>query len=239
MTAEDPVDALYAVEPKEFIAARDALAKELRAQGDGEAAAAVKALRRPTVAAWALNQLARDDAARVRSLLDAAAQLRSAQADALRSGDPAELRTATRAWRDAVRDATEAAVARTTESQRDDIIATLEAAVADESVADALRAGRLSSAAHGGSGFDVAGMPDVGELAPAASKAKGAKAPDRKRLERALEDAEAALADATARVEDARAAVLDAEHVLHQREQRARDAQAARDDAAAALEAFD
>jgi hypothetical protein len=230
---DEPTDALFALEPKDFTAARDALAKQLRADGDRDAAAAVKALRRPTVAAWALNQVARDDASVIHDLLGAAGTLRTAQADALRSGDPDELRAATRQWRDAVQAATEVAVSRTTESQRDDIIATLEAALADHAVAEALRAGRLTTAAHGGSGFDIAGMPDPSELAPAKPHATP---PDRKRLERALEAAEQSLADAQARVEDARAAVADAEHVLRQREERLRDAQQARAAAAAALD---
>ena len=68
---DDPADALFDVEPKQFIAARDALAKELRSRGERDAATEVKTLRRPTVAAWALNQVARHDAPIVRTLRDA------------------------------------------------------------------------------------------------------------------------------------------------------------------------
>src|SRR4051812_44776528 len=53
------VDDLFALDPSEFTAARDRLVAELREAGDKGAAAEVKALRRPTVTAWALNQLAR------------------------------------------------------------------------------------------------------------------------------------------------------------------------------------
>ena len=53
------MDELFDLPPTEFIAARDALAKQLKADGDAGAAAEVKALRRPSVAAWAVNQVAR------------------------------------------------------------------------------------------------------------------------------------------------------------------------------------
>ncbi len=44
----DAVDPLYAGRPEEFVAARNALAKALRASGDKAAAAEVAKLRRPT-----------------------------------------------------------------------------------------------------------------------------------------------------------------------------------------------
>ena len=46
--------ALYALSPAKFVAARDALARQLGAEGKPDAAR-VKALRRPTIAAWLLN----------------------------------------------------------------------------------------------------------------------------------------------------------------------------------------
>src|SRR4051812_17139068 len=58
-TARIDIDELYTVDPSEFVARRNALAKELRAAGDRDAAAEVSKLRRPTVVAAALNQLAR------------------------------------------------------------------------------------------------------------------------------------------------------------------------------------
>ena len=45
--------------PREFIGERDAVAKQLRADGRRDEAAAVKALGKPTVAAWAANQAVR------------------------------------------------------------------------------------------------------------------------------------------------------------------------------------
>jgi hypothetical protein len=68
MAKNDPMDEelrrvaadLYALDPSEFTAARDARAAETRQAGDRELAAAVKGLRRPSAAAAALNLLARE-----------------------------------------------------------------------------------------------------------------------------------------------------------------------------------
>jgi hypothetical protein len=50
-------DELYQVPLGDFTAARDALAARLKAAGDKEAAAAAKRARKPSVAAWAANQV--------------------------------------------------------------------------------------------------------------------------------------------------------------------------------------
>ena len=78
---------LYGLPPDEFTRARDARVKELRKEGDRETAEAVKALRKPTVAAWALNQLARTRSKDVEKLIAAGEELRSAQEELLGGGD--------------------------------------------------------------------------------------------------------------------------------------------------------
>ncbi|MFP5299054.1 MAG: hypothetical protein ACLGHL_08715, partial [Actinomycetota bacterium] len=50
---------LYGLSLKEFTAARNDLAKRLRAEGDTEGAKRVKALKKPKLSAWAVNQLVR------------------------------------------------------------------------------------------------------------------------------------------------------------------------------------
>jgi hypothetical protein len=77
--------ALFREPPETFIAARNALAARLADAGDAEGSRAVKALRKPTVAAWALDQVAERDPDGVRALLDAGAELRAAQQAALSS----------------------------------------------------------------------------------------------------------------------------------------------------------
>ena len=59
MAAPEEADALYGLPLEDFVAERDALAKRLRGEGRREDAQAVKALAKPTVAAWAVNQAVR------------------------------------------------------------------------------------------------------------------------------------------------------------------------------------
>lgn len=73
------VDHLYGLPLTEFTRARDQAARELRKTGDREAAERVKALRKPTVAAAAVNRLVREHRGEVERFLRAAAELRDAQ----------------------------------------------------------------------------------------------------------------------------------------------------------------
>jgi hypothetical protein len=84
---EDAVAGLYRLPLAEFVAARDQLARQLRAAGDREAALRVAALRRPSVSAWAANQLAQAVPHAMAELLEVGAALRQAQQDAL-AGQP-------------------------------------------------------------------------------------------------------------------------------------------------------
>ena len=54
---ENEVDALFRLPLAEFTGARNALAAQLKKRGRGEDAARVKALGKPSIAAWAVNQL--------------------------------------------------------------------------------------------------------------------------------------------------------------------------------------
>ena len=51
MDFEEAADAVYAAPAADFIATRNELAKQLKADGDALAATRLKALRKPTVAA--------------------------------------------------------------------------------------------------------------------------------------------------------------------------------------------
>jgi hypothetical protein len=66
---------LYGLPLDEFTAARDAEAKRLRAEGDAEAAKAVKALRKPSRAAWAINRAVRSEPEAVKELVGAGERL--------------------------------------------------------------------------------------------------------------------------------------------------------------------
>ena len=60
------------------MAARDARAQSLKADGDAVAAQAVRSLRKPSAAAWALNLLVREDRVQVDALLALGGELREA-----------------------------------------------------------------------------------------------------------------------------------------------------------------
>lgn len=79
MSLERRIDELYALPLAEFTAARNDFAKSLRADGDKEAAARVKALAKPSLSAWAVNQLHHHQGDELDALLAAGEQLRAAQ----------------------------------------------------------------------------------------------------------------------------------------------------------------
>jgi hypothetical protein len=142
-------DELYALAPDEFIAARDAAARKARDDSDRDLAAEVKQLRRPSVGAWLVNQLARQHADRLEDLLDLGETLRAAQ----HALDGAELRTMTRQRRQVIRSLSElagelaaAADRRVGDAAQREVEGTLDAALADEQAAQAVRSGRLMRA---------------------------------------------------------------------------------------------
>ncbi len=94
------VDAIHAVGRDEFVAERDRRVRELRADGHREEATALKAQRKPTVPAWAVNQLARRQADTVEELIAAGGRLRTAQVRATSGKGADGLRPATRQVRD-------------------------------------------------------------------------------------------------------------------------------------------
>jgi len=77
---------LYALPPGRFTIARDEYVVSARATGQHRLAAEVAKLRKPTLAAWAVNQLVRDQGEMLQRLLDIGRQLLDAQLG-LRAGD--------------------------------------------------------------------------------------------------------------------------------------------------------
>jgi hypothetical protein len=151
LTEEQDVERLFGLAPAAFVAARDEAARRLKREGDAEAAARVKALRRPSLSAWAVNQLARERRADLARLLEAGERLRAAHEAAVSGAGATELRVATRAERQAVAGLLEAAVEvltaaghPATDATRDRIAATLHAAAADPVAAEQVGRGRLT-----------------------------------------------------------------------------------------------
>ena len=197
--------ALYALAPEDFTAARDAAAKRARAAGDKAGAAALKALRRPSVSAWLVNRLVADHHELLEQLLAVGPSLAEAQttgrADALRG-----LGRQRRALVEAVTD-TALQARPSSAAVRDEVAGTLEAALADPSSADAVRSGRLvralSYAGFGGVDLDGAVALSAATAATAATAGDGAEPrPGAERAEQ-LRGVEAAAHDAAGRLDDA------------------------------------
>jgi hypothetical protein len=77
------VDDLYGLPLERFVPERGALARELRAAGRREEAAVAAALRKPSLAAWAVNQLVRAQQRAVAELFASGDALRDLQSDVL------------------------------------------------------------------------------------------------------------------------------------------------------------
>jgi len=177
----DPDD-VYGLPFDEFVPARNALARELRNAGKRDEAAEVAALRKPSVAAWAVDQLVRTQRKGVSELFDAGDALRAAQDDVLAGrGDGQSLRAAVDRERAAV-DAL-AAAARgllTSEGQElsptiiERVADTFHAAALDDEAREQVREGRLErELRHVGLG--VLGAPPAGVPAPKRKPDAGAK----------------------------------------------------------------
>jgi hypothetical protein len=128
--ADEIADRLYGLELDEFTQARNDAAAELRAEGRREEADEIKALRKPTAAAAAVNRLVREQRKDVEQFLAAAAKLRDAQ-----FAGKGDLAAATKAERDALSKLTRAAGQAVRQS--------LEAAAVDDDAAREVLAGRL------------------------------------------------------------------------------------------------
>src|SRR5215212_809358 len=87
--AEERLDELYREHPEGFVAGRDQLAKEMRAEGDREEADRIKKLRRPSVAAWLINRTALSSSEPLEEFADATRRLEEAQSRALEGDDEA------------------------------------------------------------------------------------------------------------------------------------------------------
>ncbi|MFC0624079.1 hypothetical protein [Kribbella deserti] len=155
---------LYGLAPDSFTAARNQAAAQAKAAGEITASAAIKALRKPTLAAWLANQLVRAEPDRVDELTRLGSELREAHL----TRDGARLRELTPRRHELVAELVTAATRRAAEQGRkvteavaDRLTETLDAALVDPTAAQLLRSGRLTSALrHVGFGVvDESGTP--------------------------------------------------------------------------------
>jgi len=167
-------DELYALGLSDFTPARDAKAKELKGT---DLAPRVKALKKPSVAAWVVNLLVRLETEQVEQVLTVGTALREAQASM--SGD--DLRALTRQRRQLTAAVTTRARAlsrehgqKVTEAVAEQVEATLTAAMVDEGCAVAVRSGLLVTS------LSATGVDEVAlDSAVALPEALGFSAPPR------------------------------------------------------------
>ena len=135
---------LYGADLDAFVRERSAAARELRGEGKRAEAAAVAKLPKPSVAAWMVNRVAREEPDLVAALLDAGARLREVQ---LGAGSAADLRAAAEgqdaALRAVMRRIEKIAANRGSAATLDRVRETLHAAALDADLAEQVRRGVL------------------------------------------------------------------------------------------------
>ncbi|MFI5669768.1 hypothetical protein [Streptomyces sp. NPDC051704] len=228
MDVESVAVELYGLKPSEFTAARDAYVAKAREAGDEQLAAAVAALRRPTVAAWTAGLLARSRPEEARRLVRLGEALRAAH----RTLDAERLRKLSHDQHVVIGELARTAGALAAEAGQPvsgpalyDVERILHAVLADADVAAQWSGGRLAKAPDTVSGFTGlepqagaaaprparAARPDDSETEPARPPRDADGRAERARRERE-EAARAELAETRAeaeRLEAARAAAQD------------------------------
>lgn len=251
MNLDDASAELYGRPLDEFMAARAELAEQAKSEGDPDIARRIKALRKPTAAAWILNQLVRSEQRAVAELVTLGEAMRSATA----ASDGETLRDLTATRKKTIGDLIRAAKALATEGgQRagadvvNSLNDTLIAAVADPAAGAELLGGSLTKPLkHAGFGpLPTEPSAEVISLLAARSPSGRASSRRERRAERParqpkddveartealreLEDSEAALDDAERRVSALRSTVSELR-------QRAEDARSRVEQLAAELE---
>ncbi|GAA3440531.1 hypothetical protein [Kutzneria kofuensis] len=209
------VDRLYGLPRERFIAERDKLAK-----AEPGIAERVRKLRKPTVAAWQANQLARKHPKDVAALVDLGKKMRGAQ----ETLNGPELRELSRR-RNEVLDKLVGRVSDANPGLRD----LLERSYTDPAAAEDLLAGRVVTAPEGGGwGFDAA-MPMPGAEVPKRDTKRD------KERQRAYDEAEAAEAEAQRALEAAEEELRSRTEEVDRLQAELADARSARDDADAAV----
>ena len=210
--SELPAEArdLYGLPLEEFTARRNALAKELKAAGEGEAARLVGALKKPKQSAWVVNRLARTEGDTVGELLETADRLSE-------GGSRSTIREATDRRHDLVRRLMKRAEVELSEGGRNPSTTTLEEvrrtlyAAVDENDRELLRHGTLTEpieASGFGGDWSLGEEPET-ETEPTAADRKRQR--EIEKLERALSEAEQAANAAAARADSARRELGEAE----------------------------
>jgi hypothetical protein len=226
---EQATDELYGADLDDFVAVRTRLAKELRDAGEKDAAQALAKVRKPSVAAWTLNQLSRRSRREVDLLLDAGHRLREAQAGALAGADRDAFEQARKTERDALAQLTREAERLLAErgsgsaATLNQIGESLRAAAISDEGRELLARGRFVQPLEA-QGFDVLGQLAASMPAPAKTPARS----DRQAQQRAKQALKDAKDELRAAEKDAREAERHAQQKRREADEAERDADEAR-----------
>jgi hypothetical protein len=240
---EEEIDRLYGLPLERFTAARDELARSLRADGQRADADAVTRLRKPNLIAWALNQVRREDPRRVEELLAAGERLQDAQHRLVGGGERGLLRRAAAEERELVEELAALGERRlsgaghtVSATLQTKLRATVHAAAAVSEAREKLQAGRL---VHDYEISDL-GLPSTaasGVPVPPSPAAPSERAPVVRPPRRSSPGAgaERKRQAARSRLERAREQVTERETTLAQAERRVSEARREAERATAAL----
>jgi hypothetical protein len=230
------IEELYGLDPSEFTDRRNALAAAARRDGAVDDAKHIAALRRPTRAAWVLNQLARSNP----ELAGEFAALGAELVQAHNALDGAQIRELTRQRRVLIDQTAQqafvaAAVGLPTSTLREDVMTTLGAVLADPDIAQRFAAGALVTA-EDQSGFGPAGAVLTSVASPPTEPGDPARSSPResvaeRRRKSALAKAEGALLEAEQAQEVAAEAVSQASEAARHLTEQLADARRREDDA--------
>lgn len=221
MDLESVVDELYGLDPSQFTSTRDARSRAARLAGDRQLAGDIKALRKPSISAWALNQLARRRPSEVDQLLHLGEQLRRAQqslsGEEMRALGSRRHRVIAGLGRE-VRAVAHEMGTRLSDTAEREVEESLEAALADPGAGEALRHGRLlRSLSHAGldpsqpgGGVDLEGavaglIPSTRPPVQVEHRVEEVREDVRERAQHAVQAAATEVARATDRDQQARA----------------------------------
>ncbi|HET6682840.1 MAG TPA: hypothetical protein VFG75_04015 [Gaiella sp.] len=208
--ADAEAERLYGLPLDEFTAARDARARELRQDGEREKAAEVAALRKPVLAAWVVNMLARDERGDIRELVAAAKRIREGK-----EGADAAFREVLERLTTAGRRLLEAE-GRSADATLQQVAGTLRAAAAGDP--ELLAAGTLTQPVES-SGFGAMAGASSPPPRSRTATAQAAKSVDRRAVERARKALTEARDEARALARAATAAEREADKAREAAEQ--------------------
>lgn len=218
------MDELWRATPDEFVAVRNQLAKQLKAEGKADEAETVKKLKKPSAAVWAVNLLAREKPKVVADLVDLGRQVEAATADAIRGEGAGALKELDRQRRHAVSDAADAAAAVAdaagqplSAAMAGRVASTLDNASLAQATRDLLTAGRLPTEldAPGFEGLEGLDLGHLGVLGAAAGEGHADAAVLERERAREEERAAEELRRAEAEADRLEAVAADAEEVAH------------------------